>query len=250
MKMISYKYKSPNYNDRVKNSKIEFIIIHYTGVDMQFHKVIDWFLDERSKVSCHYLIDKSGEIYNLVDVSNRAWHAGKSFWNNCVDINSNSIGIELHNAGNEDFTSHQFESLVKLIKILMRNNAINSWDILGHSDVSIGRKIDPGVKFPWQKLAKEKIGFFTNLSQENFDTDYSDHNSPHSIKEIQSKLISIGYDVNKSAVFDAQTVEGLKAFQRHWRPKKVDGIIDVSTKQILNEVHKKLSEFRDGHQSL
>ena len=159
--MISHKYKSPNYSDRVKDSKIEFIIIHYTGVDMQFHKVINWFLDERSRVSCHFLIDTSGKIYNLVDISKRAWHAGKSFWNNCVDINSNSIGIELHNAGNEDFTSHQLESLVKLVKKLMRDNAIQSWDILGHSDVSIGRKIDPGVKFPWQHLAKEKkIGFF------------------------------------------------------------------------------------------
>ena len=107
-------------------------------------------------------------------MSKRDLHAGKSFWNNCVDINSNSIGIELHNTGNEDFTSHQFESLVKLIKILMRNNAIHSWDILGHSDVSIGRKIDPGVKFPWQHLAKEKIGFFSDLSQENFDMDNSD----------------------------------------------------------------------------
>ena len=242
--MISHKYKSPNYGDRVKNSKIEFIIIHYTGVDMQFHKVINWFLDERSRVSCHFLIDKSGEIYNLVDVSKRAWHAGKSFWNNCVDINSNSIGIELHNAGNEDFTSHQLESLVKLIKKLMQDNAIQSWDILGHSDVSIGRKIDPGIKFPWHHLAKEKIGFFSNLSQENFDMDNSDNNSPQTINEIQSKLISIGYDVNKSGVFDMQTVEGLKAFQRHWRPVKVSGMLDVSTKQILTEVHKKLSEYR------
>tara|TARA_B100000927_G_C16471574_1_gene471780 strand:+ start:2113 stop:2850 length:738 start_codon:yes stop_codon:yes gene_type:complete len=242
--MISYKYKSPNYNNRVKNSKIEFIIIHYTGVDMQFHKVINWFLDERSRVSCHFLIDKSGEIYNLVDVSKRAWHAGKSFWNNCVDINSNSIGIELHNAGNEDFTSHQLESLVKLIKKLMQDNAIQSWNILGHSDVSIGRKIDPGIKFPWHHLAKEKIGFFSNLSQENFDMDNSDNNSPQTIKEIQSKLMRIGYDVNKSGVFDMQTVEGLKAFQRHWRPVKVSGMLDVSTKQILTEVHKKLSEYR------
>ena len=242
--MISYKYKSPNYNNRVKNSKIEFIIIHYTGVDMQFHKVINWFLDERSRVSCHFLIDKSGEIYNLVDVSKRAWHAGKSFWNNCVDINSNSIGIELHNAGNEDFTSHQLESLVKLIKKLMQDNAIQSWNILGHSDVSIGRKIDPGIKFPWHHLAKEKIGFFSNLSQENFDMDNSDNNSPQTIKEIQSKLMRIGYDVNKSGVFDMQTVEGLKAFQRHWRPVKVSRMLDVSTKQILTEVHKKLSEYR------
>ena len=66
--MISHKYKSPNYSDRVKDSKIEFIIIHYTGVDMQFHKVINWFLDERSRVSCHFLIDTSGKIYNLVDL--------------------------------------------------------------------------------------------------------------------------------------------------------------------------------------
>ena len=99
-------------------------------------------------------------------------------------------------------------------------------------------------------MQKKKLVFFTNLSQENFDTDYTDHNNPHSIKKTQSKISSIGYDVNKSGVFDTQTMEALKAFQRHWRPRKVDGIIDVSTKQILNEVHKKLSEFRDGHQSL
>ncbi|MAR76418.1 MAG: hypothetical protein CML28_01295 [Rhizobiales bacterium] len=245
--MISHKYKSPNYGDRVKNSKIEFIIIHYTGVDTQFHTVINWFLDERSRVSCHFLIDKSGEIYNLVDISKRAWHAGKSFWNNRVDINSNSIGIELHNAGNEDFTPRQLRSLVKLIKKLMKDNEIQSWDILGHSDVSIGRKIDPGIKFPWHQLAKEKIGFFSDLSQENFDMKDSDKNNPQSIKEIQTKLISIGYHVYKSGVFDTQTVEALKAFQRHWRPLKVSGMLDISTRQILTEVHKKLLEFRGGH---
>ena len=245
--MISHKYKSPNYGNRVKDSKIEFIIIHYTGVDMQFHKVINWFLDEQSRVSCHFLIDTSGEIYNLVDISKRAWHAGKSFWNNCVDINSNSIGIELHNSGNEDFTSQQLESLVKLVKKLMRDYAIQSWDILGHSDVSIGRKIDPGIKFPWHQLAKKKLVFFSDLSQENFDMKDSDKNNPQSIKEIQTKLISIGYHVHKSGVFDMQTVEALKAFQRHWRPVKVNGMLDVSTKQILTEVHKKLSEYRGGH---
>lgn len=245
--MISHKYKSPNYSDRVKDSKIEYIIIHYTGVDMQFHRVINWFLDERSRVSCHFLIDTEGKIYNLVDISKRAWHAGKSFWNNCVDINSNSIGIELHNDGNEDFTSQQLESLIKLVKKLMRDCAIQSWDILGHSDVSIGRKIDPGIKFPWYQLAKEKIGFFSDLSQENFDVKNSDKNNPESIKEIQTKLISIGYQVYISGVFDMQTVEALKAFQRHWRPVKVNGILDVSTKQILTEVYKKLSEFRGSH---
>ena len=245
--MISHKYKSPNYSDRVKDSKIEYIIIHYTGVDMQFHRVINWFLDERSRVSCHFLIDTEGKIYNLVDISKRAWHAGKSFWNNCVDINSNSIGIELHNDGNEDFTSQQLESLIKLVKKLMRDCAIQSWDILGHSDVSIGRKIDPGIKFPWYQLAKEKIGFFSDLSQENFDVKNSDKNNPESIKETQTKLISIGYQVYISGVFDMQTVEALKAFQRHWRPVKVNGILDVSTKQILTEVYKKLSEFRGSH---
>jgi N-acetylmuramoyl-L-alanine amidase len=244
--MISYKYQSLNYNDRAQNSKIEFIIIHYTGVEMEFEQVINWFLDEESKVSCHFLIDKSGEIYNLVDVSKRAWHAGKSFWNNCADINSHSIGIELHNSGSEDFTPHQLKSLVKLVKKLMSYNAIKSWDVLGHSDVSIGRKIDPGIKFPWDQLALEKIGFFSNLSQENFDIDNSDNN-PQSIKEIQSKLISIGYNIHKSGVFDAQTVEGIKAFQRHWRPRQVNGVFDVSTKQILAEVHKNLSEFRASH---
>ena len=72
-----------------------------------------------------------------------------------------------------------------------------------------------------------------------------DKNNPQSIKEIQTKLISIGYHVYKSGVFDMQTVEALKAFQRHWRPVKVNGMLDVSTKQILTEVYKKLSEYRE-----
>ena len=245
--MISYKYQSPNYNDRAQNSKIEFIIIHYTGVEMEFHQVINWFLNKESRVSCHFLIDKSGDICNLVDISKRAWHAGQSSWNNCLDINSHSIGIELHNSGNEDFTPLQLKSLVKLLKELMSDNGIKSWDILGHSDVSIGRKIDPGIKFPWHKLAKDKIGFFSNLSQENFDTDVSDKNNQHIIEDIQCKLMTIGYGVKKSGVFDAQTVAGLKAFQRHWRPKSVSGRLDVSTKQILTEVCEKLCEFRTQH---
>ena len=134
-----------------------------------------------------------------------------------------------------------------ILKNIINGEKISKNNILGHSDVSIGRKIDPGVKFPWQHLAKEKIGFFSDLSQENFDMDNSDKNNPQFIKEIQTKLMTIGYHVYKSGVFDTQTVEALKAFQRHWRPVKVNGMLDVSTQQILTEVHKKLSEFRGGH---
>ena len=247
--MISYKYQSPNYNDRVKNSRIEFIIIHYTGVDMELSSVINWFRDKTSKVSCHYLIDKTGDTYNLVDVSKRAWHAGNSFWNNCVDINSQSIGIELHNSGHEDFTPDQLSSLVVLLNKLMEDYAINSWDILGHSDISVGRKIDPGIKFPWQWLANENIGFFSNLSQENFDTDDSDIINRDVIYEIQNKLFTIGYKARRTCVFDEQTIRALEAFQRHWRPKKVDGMYDFSTKQILAEVYKKFSQYRSKWQT-
>ena len=170
-------------------------------------------------MSCHFLIDTSGEIYNLVDISKRAWHAGKSFWNNCVDINSNSIGIELHNSGNEDFTSQQLESLIKLVKKLMRDYAIQSWDILGHSDVSIGERLTQEQNFHGTSLQK-KNWFFFRFFTRKFDMKNSDKNNPENIKEIQTKLISIGYHVHKSGVFDMQTVEALKAFQRHWRPVK------------------------------
>ena len=160
--MINHKYKSTNYNQRQGGAPIEFIVIHYTGVKSSIEDVCNWFMDESSKVSSHYLLDKNGTTYSIVDNKHRAWHAGVSYWQGKTDINSISIGIEIHNSGQEDFSIEQMIALNNLIKYLIQKYNIKSYNVIGHSDISVNRKIDPGLRFPWQWLSKEGIGIWSS----------------------------------------------------------------------------------------
>ena len=159
MKFIDI-YKSPNYDLRKKGSLISFAIIHYTAMQTAIG-AIDHLCNKKNQVSSHFLIDKKGNIFSLVDEKFRAWHAGISKWKNISDINSNSIGIELDNSGHhlrfENYSKKQIESLAKLLEYIKIKYDIKSDCILGHSDVSPYRKIDPGEKFPWKRLYSLKI---------------------------------------------------------------------------------------------
>ena len=150
--IIYNKFKSDNYDQR--KFDISLVIIHFTETKT-FSEALNLLTSKERKVSCHYLIDKSGDIFNLVDLDKRAWHAGESMWGNYDDINSRSVGIEIVNSGEiikENYTSKQLVSLSHLlIKLLKEYNIEN---ILGHSDIAPTRKIDPGVHFPWQKIYK------------------------------------------------------------------------------------------------
>lgn len=148
--IIYNKFKSENYDQR--KFAISLIIIHFTETKT-FNDALNLLTSEDRKVSSHYLIDKSGDIFNLVDLDKRAWHAGESMWDNYDDINSRSIGIEIVNSGEvitEDYTTKQINSLSVLLKGLLKDYNIEN--ILGHSDIAPTRKIDPGVHFPWQKI--------------------------------------------------------------------------------------------------
>ena len=125
MKYIT-KYKSPNYNSRNK-SKIQLIIIHYTALSNS-KEAISYLCTKENKVSAHYLISQDGEIYYLVNERFRAWHAGQSYWQDIVDINSFSIGIELDynpNGKNNKFSSKMISSLIKLILKIKNKYKIN-----------------------------------------------------------------------------------------------------------------------------
>ena len=124
-----------------------------------------------SEVSSHYFIKKSGEILSLVPDSYIAWHAGRSSWKNYKSLNQNSLGIEITNPGHEfgykNFSKKQISSLLKLSKFLMKKYKISSKNILGHSDVAPDRKKDPGEKFPWKYLAKNKVSLWHTLKKKN-----------------------------------------------------------------------------------
>ena len=149
--------KSPNFDKRPKDAKIYSIIIHYTGMKT-FDDAYKRLCDKNSKVSSHYLIGRDGKIINLVDEKNRAWHAGVSHWKGVDDLNNNSIGIELENPGHEfgyiPFSKKQMEVLVFLCKELKNRYDIKADWVLGHSDISPERKLDPGEKFDWESIRK------------------------------------------------------------------------------------------------
>ena len=205
---------------------------------------INHICDKKNKVSSHFLIDKKGNIFSLVDEKYRAWHAGISKWNLINDINSNSIGIELDNSGHhlnfEKFTNKQIHSLIELLQYLKKKYNINSKHILGHSDIAPYRKIDPGQKFPWRKLIKLGILDKPNkILKKKINTIENEfiNKSKNTIKlKALYMLFSIGYDTYEAEGSAKNLVKIIKVFQmRYLFAKKITGKIDSHTyRELLN----------------
>ena len=210
--MHPIQHKSPNFDKR--ESKINKIILHYT--DMETADVsIKRLCDAEAKVSSHYLIDTDGTVHQMVDELDRAWHAGVSFWAEEEDINSSSIGIELQNKGQqhgyEDFYEAQIDSLIILMQNIKSRYKIVKQNVLAHSDISPERKIDPDHKFPWHKLAATELVIVPN----EVDTDI----------ELTDLLDMIGYNISNP-------VKAIEAFQRRYRPSKIDGKSDTQCQAL------------------
>ena len=222
---------STNFNlpKRVKNS-IKFIIIHYTGMKKE-SVAIKRLQDPKSRVSSHYLIKRNGEIINLIPDLFEAWHAGVSSWKNFKSLNKNSIGIEITNPGHQHgykkFSKKQIFSLQKLLKILLKKYKIKKKYILGHSDISPGRKKDPGEKFPWEMLAKNKLSFWHNLDQKKIKK-FREKNLTTRVDEnlFLKNLHKIGYNDVKNYKSHKNTKYLTLAFQRRFRQSLVNGKID------------------------
>ncbi len=222
---------SPNFNlpKRVKN-KIKFIIIHYTGMKKE-STAIKRLQDPKSKVSAHYLIKRNGEIINLVPDLFEAWHAGVSSWKHFKSLNKNSIGIEITNPGHKHgykrFSKKQIFSLQKLLNVLVKKYKIKKKYILGHSDIAPGRKKDPGEKFPWEMLAKNKLSFWHNLNQKKIKK-FREKNLINKVDEslFLKNLSKIGYNNVKKSKSHKNIKFLTLAFQRRFRQSLVNGKID------------------------
>jgi N-acetylmuramoyl-L-alanine amidase len=219
---------SPNYSNRKRLKKsIKFIILHYTGMQSE-RACVKKLIDKKSKVSTHYLISRMGSITRMVSDQNTAWHAGKSKWKNFINLNDQSIGIELvnkgHQYGYENFSKKQISKLILLCKFLIKKYKIKKHNILGHSDIAPLRKKDPGEKFPWHFLSKKKIGYWHNVNKKNIKNEKISKSVVRNI--FFNNLHKIGYryfNKKKSSKNDSKVI---KAFQRRFRKNKVDGIID------------------------
>ena len=230
MVLILKNHYSPNFDIKKRSKKsIKFIIIHYTGMKKE-SDAIRKLTDFNSKVSCHYFIKNNGTVLRLVHDCFISWHAGKSVWKKYQSLNKNSIGIEINNPGHENnykkFTSKQIKSLIFLLNKLIKKYNIQKENILGHSDISIDRKKDPGEKFPWKILAENKLTIWPNKDFSTFRL--------KKIDIIQKKFFlknafKIGYRLDSKNGKKKTNIQKLitLAFQRKFRSQLVNGKIDL-----------------------
>ena len=235
---------SPNFDVKKRRvNRIKFVIFHYTGMRRE-NDAIKKLTSAKSKVSCHYLIKNNGQILMLVPELYIAWHAGISLWKKYKLINKFSIGIELSNPGHEHnykkFPKKQINSLIKLSKYLIRKYKIKPSFFLGHSDIAVDRKKDPGEKFPWKYLAKKKIGLWHDLNQ-NFTKKKRNIVLKKNDKlKFFKNLAKIGYPKIKFIYETKYTKLITKAFQRRFRQELINGTIDLECLLISNNIAKKI----------
>ncbi len=184
--------------------------------------------DPAAKVSAHYLIDEDGSVVALVPEADRAWHAGLSAWQGESSLNDRSIGIELVNPGHEwgyrPFPEAQMLACIELCGAILRRWPIPARRVLGHSDVAPERKQDPGELFDWARLAAAGIGLWPADGPAR----------PRSVARLQAELAEVGYPVLRHGRLDRETRLVIAAFQRHFRPERVDGLPDQATRARLD----------------
>jgi N-acetyl-anhydromuramyl-L-alanine amidase AmpD len=248
---------SENYNSRVS-----IIVIHHTTANFEdSYRILT--KPSSNPVSSHYLIPEpddqtygksSVQTYQLVPESLRAWHAGRSYWSGKTGLNDQSIGIELVNrtwchasdsGANPytdkidrlcfypDFADSQLALLVELLGgLLERYPEIKPTNIIGHSDIAPNRKIDPGPRFPWQRLSRLGYGaWFDDETVVRYWERFREQPLP--LLNVQKALGAYGYKIEPTGEDDEQTRNVLRAFQMHFRPSEVTSIATPDSTAIL-----------------
>ncbi len=193
---------------------------------------MDRLKDPNSKVSCHYFINRNGNIYKMVDDNKIAWHAGKSKWKNVRNLNKCSIGIEIQNKGHfidyQNFPKKQISSLIVLIKSLLKKYKIKKSNVLGHSDIAPLRKKDPGEKFPWDFLSLKGVSIW----YPKFKLKKKEIKSKAKRKIFFKNVHKIGYRFFNLSQKSNRDRKIIMAFQRRFLPNEVTGKINDKTLKI------------------
>ncbi|MBF8747424.1 N-acetylmuramoyl-L-alanine amidase [Pseudomonas putida] len=244
-----YDVDSTTYRSKAFNRRVRFLVFHYTAIN--FEGSVN-ALAKGGQVSAHYLLPTPADpsyrragfdrvrIFNLVDESERAWHSGVSAWGGRSNLNDTAIGIELVNEatvsnGQFSFPEYHPEQIAALVQlsrdILQRYPDIKPTQVLGHSDIAIGRKSDPGAAFPWRSLHEAGIGaWYDEEVKTRFQAQFAS-DRPAS-EDIQGKLRAYGYSVPPRPS-DGYMRSLLRAFQLHFRPSDHRGFADAETLAIL-----------------
>ena len=217
--LIHREAASPNWNER--KVPVSMVVLHYTGMRTAAD-ALERMCNPAAEVSAHYLIDEDGTVTQLVDEDNRAWHAGRSYWRGETDVNSASVGIELVNPGHEfgyrPFPAAQIDALLPLLADIVKRHQVPRANVVGHSDIAPARKQDPGELFPWARLAQHRLALAVpKLSMRLI------YDNPGAF---YLALERFGYDIA-----DGRAAVG--AFQRRFRPKRIDGEIDGQCGALL-----------------
>jgi len=237
--IVSDVIPSANYGDRNKGRPPDMIVLHYTGMP-DVEGAIAKLCTAGTDVSAHYIVLEDGRIVQCVPENRRAWHAGVSCWAGEEDINSCSIGIEIVNRGHDwgypDFPSRQIAAVIALCRGIMLRRDVPPHRVLAHSDVAPSRKKDPGEKFPWHSLANSGVGHWVHpapiVRGESLKLGAINNN----VASVQAAFARYGYNIPTDGKFDGATMEVVTAFQRHFRPERVDGVADHSTMSTLHEL--------------
>lgn len=216
---------SPNHDARPADEPVDILVLHYTGMQSG-QAAIDRLCDPEARVSSHYLVEEDGTVWQLVPEDRRAWHAGISFWRGQEVLNGRSIGIEIVNPGHEwgyrPFPAAQMAAVRDLCQGILARHPIPARNVVAHSDIAPDRKDDPGELFDWPWLAAHGIGLWP---------DFPEALAQSSVDEalLRADLAAFGYPVPGPHQGAEAFATLLRAFQRHWRPGRVDGLADTET---------------------
>lgn len=238
--LVSKVHPSGNIDDRKAGFIPRLLILHYTGLPT-VERSIEVLADPRGKVSCHYVVDEAGRITQMVAEAKRAWQAGVSSWFGETDINSASIGIEIQNPGHAggypDFPAPQMRAVRDLCLDIMARHRMRPAGVLAHSDVAPARKIDPGEKFDWKWLAEAGVGHWVQPAPpSDAGPKLGLADKGDAVAAMQRRLAAYGYGVKVSGEFDTATQYVVIAFQRHFRPARLDGCWDASCADTLERL--------------
>ena len=234
--VVSDVVPSGNYGERARDRSPDMIVLHYTGMP-DVEGALARLCTAGTDVSAHYVVLEDGRIVQCVQEAKRAWHAGVSSWAGEEDINSCSIGVEIANRGHDwgypEFPLRQVAAVIALCRGIMLRRNVPSHRVLAHSDIAPARKKDPGEKFPWHSLANSGVGHWVHPAPIVRGEAFKLGAEGDEVRGMQEALKRYGYAIETHGKYDAPTMEVVTAFQRHFRPARVDGIADPSTLTTL-----------------
>jgi N-acetylmuramoyl-L-alanine amidase len=231
---------SPNHKERAGHGRPDMIVLHYTGMATAEEALERLCSLDTPQVSSHYLVDEDGRILQLVPETRRAQHAGISSWEGETDINSRSVGIEIvnpgHDGGYPDFPDRQIAAVIALCRDILKRRPMRADRVVAHSDVAPSRKQDPGEKFPWARLHAEGVGHWVEPAPPGEARGLAQGDSGAAVADLQDLFAQYGYGIPSIGQFDQAMHDVVVAFQRHFRPARIDGIADVSTFDTLRRL--------------